>query len=650
VVKNLESLISNCRKRLQEINEIKAMAENGQEMSAEDEEKVSKHAQVYTELQSLEQRFRQHKGHRRENAQEKEARAKEEAEATTLVTKKDRAVTPPWERGRKGLESVGDHMKQTEKEKSEWAAIGKRRENATPMDRPTPKAADTRVSEDPWEKMGRARQDAPTPMATPSHRGRKEDEVDDFRFGASSSMSGKDRGGKDRGKGGRGDEDEAMSWRRSEEPKGKGAEKTPAAKDEDGGRPRFFNSKKASDAKPSWRDRMANPDAGRKDDPPPPPPPEEPSWRDQESDGPSWRDRAPAPLSEEPIASRGSWRDRMSAMAEPPAPPPPETAPGVTPAPAHAPTLRTPTGGTLQSTTPASPLQSSLPAALQGSPEFGGGAMYNQQGQYAQSPTGAGMYNQQAGQFVQTPSGGQQGFVPQSQQGYTQPQGYSQSQGYQQQQMQQMYGYAANGQMYYMQPGQQTPSGGQQMGGQQMGGQQMGGQQMYGAYNPTGNGSQQWMGQMQQQQQPVQQQQQQYMSYGQQGMQQGGYGAYQDSGYQASGDVSSYNPNYYDDGMGDDYGHEGGYDDMDDGYDMRATPSGRGRGRGKGGGKNVQYEPNRRQGDYSDYGKGGGKDKGGGKKDKGGGKGSKDKGGGRGQDRGSGDDDWAALGRLRSSA
>merc|ERR1719482_1085911 len=107
VVKNLEALIASCRKKLQEINELKASVEAGAELSAEDEEKVSKHAKVYTELQSLEQRFRQHKGHRRENAQEKENRMKEEAEATTVVTRKDRAVTPPWERGRQTLESVG---------------------------------------------------------------------------------------------------------------------------------------------------------------------------------------------------------------------------------------------------------------------------------------------------------------------------------------------------------------------------------------------------------------------------------------------------------------------------------------------------------------------------------------------------------------
>jgi hypothetical protein len=152
VVKNLEALIANCRKRLQEINEIKAMQENGEaELSPEDLEKVSKHAQVYTELQSLEQRFRQHKGHRRENAQEREARAKEEAEACTVVDKKDRKMTPPWERGRSKIEEAGSKaMQVTEKEKAEWAALGKRREGATAQPRePVPK------KEDPWEKMAK---------------------------------------------------------------------------------------------------------------------------------------------------------------------------------------------------------------------------------------------------------------------------------------------------------------------------------------------------------------------------------------------------------------------------------------------------------------------------------------------------------------
>merc|ERR1719157_80047 len=87
VVKNLEALISSCRKKLVEINECKAAKENGTELTPDEEDKVANHAKVYTELQSLEQRFRQHKGHRRENVQDKEARLREEAEATTVVTR-----------------------------------------------------------------------------------------------------------------------------------------------------------------------------------------------------------------------------------------------------------------------------------------------------------------------------------------------------------------------------------------------------------------------------------------------------------------------------------------------------------------------------------------------------------------------------------
>merc|ERR1719359_1261696 len=72
VVKNLEALIASCRKKLQEINELKAAAEAGTELTPQEEEKVSLHAKVYSEFQSLEQRFRQHKGQRRESAEDKE--------------------------------------------------------------------------------------------------------------------------------------------------------------------------------------------------------------------------------------------------------------------------------------------------------------------------------------------------------------------------------------------------------------------------------------------------------------------------------------------------------------------------------------------------------------------------------------------------
>ncbi|CAJ1442763.1 unnamed protein product [Effrenium voratum] len=93
MVKNLEALIANCRKRMAEINELKAAAENGQSLTEEEQQKLDQYGAVYIELQSLEQRFRQHKGYRRESS-------------TTF--------------------------KATDKEKAEsgWAAIGKRREHA----------------------------------------------------------------------------------------------------------------------------------------------------------------------------------------------------------------------------------------------------------------------------------------------------------------------------------------------------------------------------------------------------------------------------------------------------------------------------------------------------------------------------------------
>jgi len=173
LIKNLEALISNCRKRLQEINELRAAVEQGRELDEEEAAKVSHHPQVYTELQSLEQRFRQHKGHRRESTQEKEQRAKEESEAGTVVKRKDRAVTPPWERGKTHLKHVGAPA--TEKEKAEWSAIGRKRETANQLPPPPKK-------EDPWSGLGRARLSASGPT-TPSNAASKK-EADDERRGS----------------------------------------------------------------------------------------------------------------------------------------------------------------------------------------------------------------------------------------------------------------------------------------------------------------------------------------------------------------------------------------------------------------------------------------------------------------------------------
>lgn len=640
VVKNLESLIANCRKRLQEINELKALQETGTELTEDQVAKISYHAQAYTELQSLEQRFRQHKGHRRENAQEKENRMKEEAEATTVVTRKDRAVTPPWERGRQTLESVGAQAaKSTPKEQAEWAAIGKRRENADKEPPPKPKKEE---SEDPWEKMGRARL-TDTPAATPSNRasggdtGRRKEEMGDWRFGGDLGGGG-GRGSKD---GPRGKADDADSWRREERRPSKEEDavpKTPSSTtNADGARPRFINSKKGSDA-PSWRDRMANPELARQSTKEkeeldqPPPPPAEPSWRDRESDGPSWRDRAPAPLGEEtPNARRGgggSWRDRM---AEPPVPPPPDEsqqpptplAPQ-TPAPMQAPALAT------------APNMAATPSAMGSSmaPAFTPGAAQA-------SSEGGGFYNPQTGQYVQTPSGGQQ-------QAYAQQQPQMQMYGQQQQGygQQQMYGYSANGQMYAYNP--QTPTG-------------QGQQVQAGMYYTDAQGNT-WMAQQ------TPQTPQQYGAYGQQGsmgQQQ------QQSMQQMSTNFQSYQDNSY--GQMDSQQYGGGDDDYQDDYyeqdDYSSSRGGKDRSKGKGGKKGGRSSSYDDSGGYDDYGKGGGKDKGGGRggKDRGGGKGGKEKGGrggfgkgdddrggrgGFGKDRGGGTDgdDWAALGRLRASA
>eukprot|EP00439_Symbiodinium_sp_Y106_P003000 s6347_g1.t1 len=98
MVKNLEALIANCRKRMAEINELKAQVENGQHLTEEEQSKVDQYAAVYVELQSLEQRFRQHKGYRRESTQAWTSRRfaamvappKAEAAATTEVQAEQR--------------------------------------------------------------------------------------------------------------------------------------------------------------------------------------------------------------------------------------------------------------------------------------------------------------------------------------------------------------------------------------------------------------------------------------------------------------------------------------------------------------------------------------------------------------------------------
>jgi len=297
LIKNLEALISNCKKRLQEITELKALAEQGQELTDEETHKVTMHAQVYTELQSLEQRFRQHKGYRKESTQDRENRMKEEAEAGTVVKRKDRAVTPPWERGKaSALESSA--MKATEKEKAEWAALGRRRDSA-----PTPAAQ----KEDPWSALGRTRS-TPLAGATPSGK--------DFEFGKKPSFkTGSSFGGRDEGPPRLGRE-ESWRFRGDDGPPLKREESakltTPSGS---GGPPRFINSKKSDGG--SWRDRMSGSQSKDLDD--------GPSWRKDTSstdEGPSWRDQMSATPSAKAPAQSSSEAPARSSV-----PPPPPQAP-----------------------------------------------------------------------------------------------------------------------------------------------------------------------------------------------------------------------------------------------------------------------------------------------------------------------------------
>ncbi|CAE7474630.1 unnamed protein product [Symbiodinium sp. CCMP2456] len=262
MVKNLEALIANCRKRMAEINELKAQVENGQHLTEEEQSKVDQYAAVYVELQSLEQRFRQHKGYRRESTQEKELRAKEEAEAATVVQRKDRAATPPWEKGKTSIESTA--FKATDREKAEWAAIGKRRETALEK-----KDDKKEVKEDRWDALGRGRltgNSVPTPTAekapppkpqTPSAGS------ENWRFGGSGAPATPSAG------------------------TARPDTSTPAAKPS--GPPRFFNSKlqqQKEQKEQKEREEKAAAEAKAAS-----------SWRDRDSEASrstNWRDR-PAP-------------------------------------------------------------------------------------------------------------------------------------------------------------------------------------------------------------------------------------------------------------------------------------------------------------------------------------------------------------------
>ncbi|CAE6964044.1 unnamed protein product [Symbiodinium sp. CCMP2592] len=259
MVKNLEALIANCRKRMAEINELKAQVENGQHLTEEEQSKVDQYAAVYVELQSLEQRFRQHKGYRRESTQEKELRAKEEAEAATVVQRKDRAATPPWEKGKTSIESTA--FKATDREKAEWAAIGKRRETALEK-----KDEKKEVKEDRWDALGRGRltgNSVPAPTAEkapPPKPQTPSGGSENWRFGGSGAPATPSAG------------------------TARPDTSTPAAKPS--GPPRFFNSKLQQQKEQKERDEKAAAEAKTAS-----------SWRDRDSEASrstNWRDR-PAP-------------------------------------------------------------------------------------------------------------------------------------------------------------------------------------------------------------------------------------------------------------------------------------------------------------------------------------------------------------------
>jgi len=690
LIKNLEALISNCKKRLQEINELKALAEQGRELSDDDVQKVTMHAQVHTELQSLEQRFRQHKGHRKESLQERDQRMKDEAEATTVVKRKDRAVTPPWEKGR---DVSTASMKASEKEKAEWAALGRRRDTA-----PTP----TAKKEDPWATLGRGRHDATPSAGTSRDMGKK----------PSFKMSNSFGPGKEDGPPVR--REESWRFRGDDHPRvGREESKSLATPSNAGGPPRFINSKKGSDA-PSWRDRMGSGHGSKDFD-----------------EGPGWR-KGTRDFADEPRAEEPAWRSappQSPQVAAPSQPPQMQTGvqqsmAAVPPPPAQAPSA------TGMSSGPGEAGQYMAQAQMWhggqmyggGSPMCGGYGPGGQQVYYMPSPHGQegnGMSMGSSWQhqmMQQVPQQQQQQMQPQQMQ--QQPQQMQQQQQMQLQQQQQMQlqqqqmpqQHQQHMQQQHMQQQPQTPS--QQMGMPQMQQNPMRptppqmGQQMHRDGNGGCGGSWEVHQQMSQVHSPMHMQgmhqamspmHQQQMAQ-RQGMQQSpthGAGSYP-SGHQSpcGGTGMQHQPSGgFDYGAGDDAGHYGASSSYGRGGGGRgggasgSGPSSRQRGGGGGGGfgggeddhywAQDGYDTGHGYGDdgayYGGYepspswrkgGRGGfppGQGYGGGDyaADKGGGGGKKGRGdskgggkGGKGGKGGAGDggQDWAALGRARAAA
>jgi len=129
-------------------------------------------------------------------------------------------------------------MKATEKEKAEWAALGRRRDSAPPP--PAKK-------EDPWSALGRGRQNATASSMQAGHDQRKLAHEDSSRLARedssrlaredSSRFAREDSSRLDRGE----------SFARLDR-----GDDTPSRTN---GPPRFINSKKSSE-RPSWRDRL----------------------------------------------------------------------------------------------------------------------------------------------------------------------------------------------------------------------------------------------------------------------------------------------------------------------------------------------------------------------------------------------------------
>jgi len=648
LIKNLEALITNCKKRMTEINELRALLETGQDLSDEEKRKVDQHAATYSELQSLEQRFRQHKGYRKESSQDKENRLKEEAEAGTVVKRKDRAVTPPWERGKPSL-MESSSMKATEKEKAEWSALGRRRDNA-----PTPSAK----KEDPWSVLGRGRSDktpgvAPTPSSSRGFEKKGSFGIRDEAPRVGREESWRFRGDDEKpsqpslSRAGSLREDNTPATR----PGGASTTATPS-----GGAPRFFNSKKEA---PSWRDKMSGSSSKDFDD--------GPSRRKESkdsSDGQSWR--------QESVADDGpSWRDRDRDIAA--AMPAPSAAPR--PSPLGAAALS-------QAVVPPPPqVQAPTASALAGmqSPSNAGGQQYMQ----AMQP----MWQQGGGQqmcgygsngqmyYMQSPSHQQDGSMGmmQMQQPSTPSMQHQLPQTPSMQMQQpQTPSMQMQPQMRYMQ--QQQPSTPTMQQHQQ----QLQMQQMQQQMQQIQQMQQQYGIQPQQPQQPQQQQHQQHhqqhqhqqqpfqqsagsMAHpsGQQagGMQHGyaagdgsagGYGGYQDSGCAGYWNQEDYGWDEQWGGCAGGYGNDREYNGGGWQKGGGASPSAQsgkfGNMSGKGGGvKGGCLAGGPAAGGKVCGGRGVGP--GGGVK---GGKG----GAGFGQDRGGGDDaqDWAALGRMRASS